>query len=197
MSNSKKTIGNVLDQSFNLESLDITYIEQVLSEIPKDGDLDPATASQLATKSLRAMDYCNTLLTRATKHLADKTAEVKRTKTEAVWRAMSAQNNESGLIVRKGLSPTVAKEVHGDDEKYQQALKEQGRATEIQGFLDRKYQDLIRLHILCKDIVKNTSAGKSSWDRMSGDSHEENESHDYPVVEGKKGHFGKTEWEDL
>lgn len=149
------TTRDVLDiSSFDPMGLDITYIQDTIREIPEDGFIDINNAERLATKFLRCADYTADMLSRAFHYLGRKSTEKSSAKSSAIYKK-----------IYEKVTPTVAKEAYADDVLYVKASNEQVTAEALTKWLEEKYQNLIKAHILCKTILSRYMPGEraSSW----------------------------------
>ena len=149
------TTRDVLDiSSFDPMGLDITYIQDTIREIPEDGFIDINNAERLATKFLRCADYTADLLSKSFHYFGYKSTEQKSAKSAAIYKK-----------IYEKVTPTVAKEAYADDILYIKASNEQVTAEALTKWLEEKYQNLIKAHILCKTILSRYMPGEraSSW----------------------------------
>lgn len=150
-----ETTRDVLDISqFDPMGLDITYIQETIREIPEDGFIDINNAERLATKFLRCADYTADLLSKAFHYFGHKSTEQKSAKSSAIYKK-----------IYEKITPTVAKEAYADDVLYIKASNEQVTAEALTKWLEEKYQNLIKAHILCKTILSRYMPGEraNSW----------------------------------
>lgn len=149
------TTRDVLDiTSFDPMGLDITYIQETIREIPEDGFIDINNAERLATKFLRCADYTADLLSKAFHYFGQKSTEQRSAKSAAIYKK-----------IYEKVTPTVAKEAYADEPLYVKASNEQVTAEALTKWLEEKYQNLIKAHILCKTILSRYMPGEraSSW----------------------------------
>lgn len=150
-----ETTRDILDISlFDPMGLDITYIQETIREIPEDGFIDINNAERLATKFLRCADYTADLLSKSFHYFGYKSTEQKSAKSAAIYKK-----------IYEKVTPTVAKEAYADDPLYIKASNEQVTAEALTKWLEEKYQNLIKAHILCKTILSRYMPGEraSSW----------------------------------
>lgn len=149
------TTRDILDiSSFDPMGLDITYIQETIREIPEDGFIDINNAERLATKFLRCADYTADLLSKSFHYFGHKSTEQKSAKSAAIYKK-----------IYEKVTPTVAKEAYADDPLYIKASNEQVTSEALTKWLEEKYQNLIKAHILCKTILSRYMPGEraSSW----------------------------------
>lgn len=147
--------GDILNiDSFDPMDLDITYIKDTINEIPKDGLIDINDAERLATIILRCADYCGDILAKAARYSGYKETLKRASKSAAIYRK-----------IKEKITPTVAKEAYADDEEFIEASNNATTAEALLKWLDEKYQNLIKAHILCKNILARHSTVEraNSW----------------------------------
>lgn len=171
-----KTTRDILNiDGFDPMGLDITYIKDTMAEIPEDGVIDINNAERLATIFLRCADYCGDLVAKATHYWGYKETQQRAQKSGAIYRK-----------IKEHITQTVAKEAYADDQEYIKAANEATTAEALVKWLDEKYQDLIKGHILCKNILARNIVGEraNSW---QGSESEE----DYKTPAASSSPFGK------
>jgi hypothetical protein len=168
------TTRDVLDiTAFDPMGLDITYIQETIREIPEDGFIDINNAERLATKFLRCADYTADLLSKAFHYFGYKSTEQRSAKSAAIYKK-----------IYEKVTPTVAKEAYADDALYVKASNDQVTAEALTKWLEEKYQNLIKAHILCKTILSRYMPGEraSSWQGNVAESDYETTSPSTPAV---------------
>lgn len=151
----KITTGDILNiDGFDPMAIDVTYIKETMEEMPKDGLIDINNAERLATMFLRCADYCGDLLAKALRYLGHKETLKRAGKSSAVYRK-----------IKEKVTPTVAKEAFADDDEYIRVANEATDAEALLKWIDEKYQDLIKAHIMCKSILSRhaTVERANSW----------------------------------
>jgi len=156
MSDDKRILtGDILSvKDFDPMGLDITYIQNTIKEIPEDGLIDINNAERLATIFLRCADYCADLVARSARFFGHKETLQKSAKTGAIYKK-----------IKEKITPTVAKEAYADDDAFIKASNETTDAEALLRWLTEKHGNLIKAHILCKNILTRHVATEkaSGW----------------------------------
>jgi len=149
-------LGDILKvEDFNPMEVDITYIEETIQLIPKSGMIDLNQAEQLATAFLRCADYCSSLIAQAVRLIGYRDAEKKSQKGTAIETKIQSK-----------VPATTAREVYGNDENFIKACNSHTEAQVWSSWINQKYDNLIRAHVLCKDILKSQvqSRNVANWE---------------------------------
>ena len=138
-----------LKRVFNLKGfdpleVDTTYIEETCKKIPKDGHLDLHEAERLATTFLRCSDSCGETLSTLALYKGHQSALLKAAKAKAI----------ANKITNEGMTQTLAREAYYDDQAFLEASARFNRADAAYQWFEQKYQNLLKAHVLCKDIFK-------------------------------------------
>jgi hypothetical protein len=142
-------------EGLNPMNIDVGYIQDVSHKVPKDGSIDLNEAERLATIFLRCADYCGELISQAVRLVGNKDAERKSKKADAI----------EGKIA-KGTPATTARETYSNDPKYVEATNAHTEAEAFLVWIKQKYENLIKAHVLCKDLLKShvENRSKSGWE---------------------------------
>jgi hypothetical protein len=156
MSDKQILVGDLLKiKGFDPMNVDVTYIKQVMNLIPKNGSLDMNEAERLATKFLACADYCGELLSQAIRFLGHTDATKKSERASSIERKIA------------GKTPaTTAKETYSNDPLYIDAAEKNTDAQAFLTWIQQKYENLIKAHVLCKDLMKSHAQNRtqSSWE---------------------------------
>ena len=141
-------------ENFDPMNVDVSYIEEVINLIPRDGCIDLSEAEKLATAFLRCADYCGDLVAQSTRFLGYRDAEKKSQKGTAIEKK-----------IQNKMPATTAREVYGNDEDYVKSCDKHTEAQAWQIWITQKYDNLIRAHVFCKDIMKSHVQNRdmSNW----------------------------------
>jgi len=151
-------VGDILKiKDFDPMNVDVSYIQSTIEKIPKDGTIDLHEAERLATMFLRCADYCADLIAQAIRLLGHRDAQKKSQKSTAIERK-----------IKEKVPATAAREVYGNDEGYIKACNEYTEVQAWHTWISQKYDNLIRAHVLCKDIMKSHVQVRdvSGWDAV-------------------------------
>jgi len=154
-------VGDLLKlKDFDPMNVDVTYISETLDRIPKDGTIDINEAECLATIFLRCADYCDNLFAQAIRYAGYTDAKKRSEKANAIERKIGQK-----------VAGTIARETYSNDPQFEQSCD---RATDAQAFLTwitQKRDNLIKAHVLCKDLLKShsTTRNVSGWDGSEED----------------------------
>jgi len=149
-------LGDLLKvDGLNPMNIDVSYIQSVSNMVPKDGSIDLHEAEKLATIFLRCADYCGELISQAVRLVGYKDAERKAKKADAI------ENK-----ITKGTPATTARETYSNDASYISASNSHSEAEAFLVWIKQKYENLIKAHVLCKDLLKAHVEGRSmaSWE---------------------------------
>jgi len=147
--------GDILSiEGFDPMDLDITYVQTTIEKIPLDGVIDINNAENLATLFLRCADYCGDLLAQAARFSGERETEKRSQKSASIYRK-----------IKEKVTPTVAKEAYADDDQYIEAANGATAAESLLKWLEEKHANLIRAHILCKNLLARHSETEraNSW----------------------------------
>jgi|GEM_PF-6936690 len=169
-------------ESFDPLNVNIDYVYETIQLLPADGHIDDTQAEQLATRFLRCADYCSDLLAQAIRHVAGCETAMKSTRADAIEKKIAS-----------GVSATAAKELFGNDERFIKASRCLATAAAWQGWIDHKYQNLLKAHHHCKEIMKGYMLGKpsSGWGGDIGENQYENVNPSEQRTGVKR---GETDW---
>lgn len=165
----KKTKEILSIENFTPENVDVTWIQEVSEKIPAEGNIDINIAEELAATFLRAADTCSDLLVKAAKLKGYKEATMKSEKSLAV-----------GRLEKTGVTAAKAQELKREgDSLYVAAVNACTDAKALELWLQNKYDNLIRAHHYCKDLLRRYAKGEQIGDFNQG---------------SKRGQFGEQEW---
>lgn len=140
-------LGNVLEfNTFNPEKIDVSYIQELSKNIPKDGHVDKNIADKLAIQFLRGSDFCAELMGKLTWWVAKKKDQAR------------AKFQEAALITApaKGYKTASEKKIYADgDAEYLEAHEEFSKAEAMLQWCKNKHSSLISAHYMMKHISKN------------------------------------------
>ncbi len=140
MSNLKRILSL---KEFDPLEIDTSYIEETCKKIPKDGSLDLNEAEKLATTFLRCSDSCGETLSTLALYRGHQGALLKSSKAKAIAKKIS-----------EGMTQTLAREAYYDDKDFLEATARFNQAEAAYQWFEQKYQNLLKAHVLCKDIFK-------------------------------------------
>lgn len=154
-------LGDILNiENFDPMNVDVGYIQQISHMVPRDGSIDLNEAEKLATVFLACADYCGELISQAVRLVGYRDAERKSKKGDAI---------ESKIA---GKTPaTTARETYSNDPTYVTAAKEHADAEAFLIWIKQKYENLMKAHVLCKDLLKAhvDNRNVSGWDGIEED----------------------------
>lgn len=147
-------------EDFDPMNVDVSYIQGVSGMVPKDGYIGLAQAERLATIFLRCADYCGDLLSQAIRLQGYREAEKKAQKGGSIERKIAG-----------GTAQTTARESYSNDPQFVAASQSLTDADAFLSWVKQKHDNLIRAHVLCKDILKTHSTGQkqAGWDGIEED----------------------------
>jgi hypothetical protein len=147
-------------ESFDPMNVDISFLDQVTRAFPREGVMDGPMAEEFATSTLAAADYCNDLLAQSIVYLGHCDSQRKAFKAGAIRSSVSNK-----------VPVTIVKDVSVDDEQYIQAENTYNVALAWNSWLQSKSENLIKMHHLCKDFLRNNDIlkGNSGWHGASRD----------------------------
>lgn len=154
-------VGDILKiKDFDPMNVDVSYIQETIGLIPKDGTIDLNEAEKLATAFLRCADYCADLIAQATRLAGHRDAHRKAEKGSSIERKIEAK-----------IPATTAREVYGNDPEFIKACDKHTEVQAWQTWISQKYDNLIRAHVLCKDIMKShvQSRNMANWEAVEED----------------------------
>lgn len=154
-------VGDLLNiDNFDPMNVDVGYIRQTLALIPKDGTINLHEAERLATVFLRCADFCDDVLAQAIRYLGRRDAGKKAEKASAIERKVA--NKVAG---------TTARETYGNDPIYITAADAHTDAQAFLTWITQKRDNLIKAHVLCKDLMKSYSGTRqqSGWEGADED----------------------------
>lgn len=130
-------------EGFDPLKIDVSEIQSLSEQVPKDGNIEINNAEVLAVKFLRGADSCSNLLGKIDLWSGNKKTE----KDQAIGVAAHK------LMEQKIPSTSIDKR-YKEDENYVIACNAFTNAEAVKKWLERKYDNLIRAHHMCKDIQK-------------------------------------------
>ena len=149
-------LGEILKiENFDPMNVDVSYIQGVSHKIPKDGSIDLHEAERLATIFLSCADYCGELISQAVRLAGYRDADRKSQKGDAIEKKIA------------GKTPaTTARETYSNDPNYVVAAKSHADAEAFLMWVKQKYDNLVKAHVLCKDLMKAHADNRnvSGWD---------------------------------
>ena len=149
-------VGDLLRlKAFDPMNVNVTHIMETIGRIPKDGTIDINQAEQLATIFLRCADYCDGLLAQAIRYSGYKDAEKRSQKASAIERKIA--NN---------VAQTTARETYSNDAEFVAASDANTDAQAFLSWITQKRDNLVKAHVLCKDLMKAHQGLRnvSGWD---------------------------------
>ncbi len=164
----KVVLSDLLEfNTFNPENIDVSDIQSMSKNIPKDGNVDIAIADKLAIQFLRGADLCSELIGKLSWWVAKKKDEAR----EALQHAALV------TAPSKGYKTVSEKKMYADgDPKYQEANSEFNKAEAMLLWVKNKHSSLVSAHYMMKQIAKesemhfqasNVSVGESSDNKLS------------------------------
>lgn len=161
MSDKQIRLGDLLSiENFDPMNIDVGYIQGVSHKIPRDGSIDLNEAERLATVFLSCADYCGELISQAVRLAGFRDANKKSKKGDAIERKIA------------GKTPaTTARETYSNDNEYIKAAQSHTDAEAFLTWIKLKYDNLIKAHVLCKDLLKSHTDGRNqaNWDGVEED----------------------------
>lgn len=152
-------VGDLLRvQNFDPMNVNVSYIQNTIGLIPADGSIDLNEAERLATLFLKCADYCSELLSQAVRFFGYTDSEKKAEKASAIERKIENKT-----------PATTAKETYSNDPKYVEASNKNTDAQAFLTWITQKHDNLIKAHVLCKDLMKNHTQNRSVSDWDAGD----------------------------
>ncbi len=154
-------LGDLLKiEDFDPMSVDVSYIQGVSNMVPKSGYIGLSEAEKLATVFLRCADYCSELLSQAIRLQGYREAEKKSQKGGSIERKVAG-----------GTAQTTARESYSNDPLFVKASESLADADAFLSWVKQKHDNLIRAHVLCKDILKTHSTGQkhAGWEGVEDD----------------------------
>ena len=156
MSDKQVLLGDLLNiDGFDPMKVDVSYIQGTSHMIPRDGSIDLHEAERLATVFLSCADYCGELISQAVRLTGFRDANKKSEKGSSIERKIA------------GKTPaTTARETYGNDPEFLKATEAHIDAEAFLTWIKMKYENLIKAHVLCKDLMKSHVEGRnvSGWD---------------------------------
>lgn len=149
-------MGDILKlKDFDPMNVDVSYIQETIDLIPKSGVIDMNQAERLATVFLRCADYCSDLVAQAVRYLGHKDSLKKAGKGTAIETKIASKT-----------PATTARETYGNDPIYITASEKHAEAQAFLSWIQQKHNNLIKAHVLCKDLMKAHTQvrDQSSWD---------------------------------
>jgi len=167
--------------NFDPLKVDVSFLEDVTSQIPSQGYMDNAMAEHLATVTLSAADSCVDLLAQATLFLSHCDANKRAAKSKVI----------KDMLMRK-VPSTVVKDLYADEPEYLTHSNKYNMALAWSTWLENKYATLLKTHHLCKDLVKKTDGILSASGFQSN--HEPRSAREIIMRENEERVPGKTSW---
>jgi len=143
-------------EGFNPLNLDISYIQEELDGLPKNGEIDINIAEALATRWLRAADYCSELLAKASRWMG-----YKKTLKNAELAAAGLRTGQSSATAQKQLAPM--------DGAYIESANNFTEAEACCMLLKEKHDSLMAAHYLAKEILKRHVVNEKANSWQGGD----------------------------
>lgn len=161
MGDKQVRLGDLLNiDGFDPMNVDVSYIQGTSHMIPRDGSIDLHEAERLATVFLSCADYCGELISQAVRLTGFRDADKKSKKGDAIERKIAEKT-----------PATTARETYGNDPAYVRATEAHTDAETFLIWIKMKYENLIKAHVLCKDLMKSHTEGRnvSNWDGVEED----------------------------
>ena len=143
------TVGELLrtdDQQFDPMNLDTSDIQELSEAMPRDGNIDIANAEVLATKYLRGADMCGELIAIAAAYVG----KTRGSKLKAYNFAFLVKSESNPRIKTDKMRVAFAEL----DQDYLDAYDNYNKAIAFSKWVESKYSSFIKMHYLCKNIVK-------------------------------------------
>ena len=119
----------------------ISYIEEVMSRIPKYSSMDPTVTAEVSNMALAASIVCGELI-----HDISREAGILETMSKA---------EEADAYYRSESTAVAMKKVDSQrDKQYIEAQKKLTAAKSFLDFLRREYNILTTVHYHCKELIK-------------------------------------------
>ena len=161
MSDQQVRLGDLLKiDGFDPMNVDVGYVQRISHMVPRDGSIDLHEAEKLATMFLACADYCGELISQAVRLVGFRDADRKSQKGDAIEKKIA------------GKTPaTTARETYSNDPDYVVAAKAHADAEAFLVWIKQKYENLIKAHVLCKDLLKAHVENRnvSGWDGVEED----------------------------
>lgn len=159
-------------KDFDPMNVDVSYIQETIALIPKDGQINVNQAEQLATLFLRCADYCSDLMSQAIRYLGYCDSQKKASKGTAIETKIANKT-----------PATTARETYGNDPSYVDRSEKHAEAQAFLTFIQQKHNNLIKAHVLCKDLMKahTQTRDQSAWDPGDEDFDQDEPSKSPPV----------------
>jgi hypothetical protein len=146
--NDKITLGQIVGTDFSdsFENFDLTQVQSVLSSLSFDGVIDIAHSEQIQQRTLYAADLITTYLAKLVKIVSFLESKVNSTKNKVALAYKSPDGKTTGEMKKQaGESST---EVEG----ISVAL---AKAKGAKALLEKKYDILLKLHYMSKELSGN------------------------------------------
>lgn len=137
-------------KDFDPMNVDVTFLEDVSSQIPSEGAISGPMAEQLATACLYAADKCCDLLAQATLYLSHCDGIKREAKAIAISECLSRK-----------VPSTIVREVCASDEKLIKVSNQYDIALAWHTWLEAKRDTLVKTHHLCKDLIRKFDQSQS------------------------------------
>jgi len=139
-------LGDVLEfGTFDPEGMDVSELQELSKNIPKDGHVDVAIAENLAVQFLRGADRCSEMIGKLTWWLARK-------------KDASRREYQMAALVRakgQGYKSAAEKKLYADgDDKYLDACADVSKAEAMLQWCKNKHSSLVSAHYLMKQIAR-------------------------------------------
>jgi hypothetical protein len=150
------TVGDVLsggEKGFDPLNIDTTEIKYLSNAMPKDGNIDVNNAEVLATKYLRGADMCAELLAVATAYVQKADTQKKKAYSEAAL----VKSKDAGIKTDKSRAWFADM-----DDDYIKACNRHSEALAFVKWIGSKYDSFVKMHYLCRNIVKRGMEGEAA-----------------------------------
>lgn len=160
MTNKPVTVGEVLKldgRSFDPMTIDTNDIRVLSDAMPKDGNIDTNNAEVLATKYLRGADLCGELIAIATAYVS----KTKDAKQRAYNYAFLVKSEPISRIKTDKMRIAFAEL----DDDYMVGCEDYNKAVAFFKWIESKHSSFIKMHYLCRSVVKRgyEQENASSW----------------------------------
>ena len=174
----KVVFGELLEfNTFNPETIDVSDIQEISKNIPKDGNVDIAIADKLALQFLRGADLCSELIGKLSWWVARKKDNAR------------AALQHAALVTAPsmGFKTASEKKLYADgDAKYREANDEFNKAEAMLLWAKNKHSSLISAHYMMKHIAQGSERHFKASNVTTGGSPSQTSSQDFS--------YGEQEW---
>lgn len=177
--------------SYDPETVDTSYIQEVSKQIPKNNSIDLYDADRLATIFLQCADQVTDEIARCSAYAGYCEAFRREKKADAIEQKITGVG---GVKV----AGTIATQTFGNDSVYGVAHRKQVVAEAFLEWLKTKYRNLMAAHVLCKDIMKAHVVNKDQGGWKSIHPHDLDSDDDdlkgESLTSNQDRNFGVDEW---